>query len=60
MDDGKGGIDNDSIDVEVVYIFKGTGVYGYVYNNKSLKPMKDVEVDIYNDDWHHVETNNTE
>ncbi len=56
IDDGKGGVDNDTIVIEVVYVFKGTGVYGHVYNNKTLKPMKDIEIELYNDDWYDTES----
>jgi hypothetical protein len=47
VDDGKKGIDSDSIQVEVIYVFQGTGVFGYVYNLKTQMPIADIELDIH-------------
>jgi hypothetical protein len=47
VNDGKNGIDNDSIEVEVVYIFRGSGIYGYVYDNETFEPLKNVEINAF-------------
>lgn len=47
VNDGKKGVDHDSIEVEVIYVFQGTGVYGYVYDIETSMPMTDIEVDIH-------------
>jgi hypothetical protein len=54
--DDKGGVDIDIIIVDVTYAFFGTGVFGYVYDNETLKPLEDVRVyvggwDYANDDY---------
>ena len=47
VNDGKGGFDSDSIVVEVIYIFHGTGVYGHVYDSENSEPVEDVELVVY-------------
>jgi hypothetical protein len=50
-DDGNGGVDIDTIRVNVVYVFHGTGVYGQVYDNVTSNPIEDVRVGISGYDY---------
>ncbi len=52
VDDGKKGIEYDYIEVKVIYIFRGPGIYGYVYNNKTLEPIKGMRIYAEKDDWY--------
>ncbi len=52
VDDGKGGRDNDSILITVIHVFKGTGVFGHVYDNETEEPLEGVWVDIYGMNWY--------
>jgi len=59
IEDGNGGEASDYLEVIVKYVFRGTGVYGYVYENTTKKPLIDVEVWISGDDYNATHTNDT-
>jgi PKD repeat protein len=49
VDDGKGGIDNDTIAITVAHIFKGTGIYGHIYDNATNDLLIGVDIELW--DW---------
>ena len=45
--DNKKGVDIDYIEVEVIYVFRGPGIIGYVYDNTTLKPLAGIDMNAY-------------
>jgi hypothetical protein len=44
VDDGKGGVDKNFTELDIIYIFTGTGVFGKVYDNDTSDPIEGVEI----------------
>jgi hypothetical protein len=52
VNDGKKGFDIYHINVEAIYVFRGPGICGYVYDNLTKKPVKGIYVNAEQWDWY--------
>lgn len=59
VDDGKNGIDEDNLEIEVIYIFRGPGVCGYIFNNETKKPIKNINISAFNWETYYLNSTTT-